>query len=157
MERPDTLMVGLGIDEARFLNSVARRHLADRGELAGPVVQAGKRQFQAGDRVIAMGRLAADVPAGHLGHVAEVLPSRGQVVVAWGGPGAEVLDRSAASRLGYGYALTPGLARWTRQPLVLLGSPEAVPRLRERVVHSLGAAPVPELGRRRAAGLDITV
>jgi conjugative relaxase-like TrwC/TraI family protein len=154
---PEALMVGLGVDEARFLNLAARRHLADHRELAGPGLTVGRRLFQAGDRVIAMGRLAPDVPTGHLGRVLEVRPGRRQVVVARGAHRVDVLDRSAARHLGYGYALTPALARWTREPLVLLGSPDAVPRLRDRVVHSLSAA------RRRphsgpgAAGRDLTV
>jgi hypothetical protein len=156
-ERRDTLMLALGVDEARFLNSAARHFLANHGELTGPVLQTPRRAFQAGDRVIALGRLTPDAPAGHGGQVVEVRPRCSQVMVAWDRQGVEVIDRSAASRLGYGYAVTPAVARWTRQPLVLLGTPDAVPRLRDRVVHSLSAASGPELGQRRAAGIDLVV
>jgi conjugative relaxase-like TrwC/TraI family protein len=129
------LMVGLGVDETQALNSAARRALtADRD---GSVWRAGGREFQAGDRVVAMSRMSPAVRRGATGLMVEVSGGRREATVRWDSGGLMSIDPASGSRLGYGYAATPALARWTRGPLVLLGHPDAVPNLRSRVLESV--------------------
>lgn len=144
------MMVGLGVDETRALNAAARRELtADRD---GPVFRAGGREFQAGDRVVAMSRLAPSVRRGATGLTVEVDAGRREATVRWDSGLATVLEPASGAHLGHGYAATPALARWTRGPLVLLGHPDAVPQLRSRVLESVAIGS----DRSRERGLSLS-
>lgn len=144
----ETLMVGLGIDETRALNAAARRE----STLGGAVFRAGGREFQAGDRVIAMARLAPAVRRGATGEIVDVSDRRRDAIVRWDSGLLTSLDTASGARLGYGYAATPALARWTRGPLLLLGHPDAVPPLRARVIESVVMGS--ERGRERGLTLS---
>jgi conjugative relaxase-like TrwC/TraI family protein len=144
-----TTLVGLGYAEVDGLNQAARAALVGRGIVSGPALECGGRVLQAGDRVLALRRLAPDVPPGAPLTVLGLDPARAQVTVAsqHNGRNAVTLDRRAAAHLGYGYAMTPPLAARTAGPLLVLGPPAALGLHQSRVLAASWVAP-------RSAGLD---
>jgi hypothetical protein len=142
-------LVGLGYAEVDGLNQAARAVLAAQGHLGGPQVVAGGRAFQAGDRMLALRRLAPGLAPGVTASILEVDPRRGAARVSWN-HGNAMLDRRALGHAGYAYALTPGLAARTVGPLLVLGPPEIMGPHRARV---RGAALV-DLGARRGMAHD---
>jgi hypothetical protein len=136
------LLVGLGPAEAEGLNRAVRAWLADRGELAGPGVDVGGRAMQAGERVVALRRLGPDVPAGTLGRVDAIDPATRSVAVRWPAATGRLRGRAGA-QIGYGYAVTAPLAARMEGPVLLLGAPADVPRLRSRVLTAAVAGPTP--------------
>jgi hypothetical protein len=150
-------MIALGPQEADFLNAVARAHRQAMGQLRGPVVRAGGREFQVGDEVRALRRRQelGRVAAGTIGVVTAVDPSRRRLTVRW--PtitrtlSAEELPRSAVA---HAYATTPVYARRHPGPLLALGDvSRLVPELQPTVLYCLAPEP-PALARSRAPALD---
>ncbi|MEA3502012.1 MAG: MobF family relaxase [Actinomycetota bacterium] len=92
------------------LNEEARSRLAASGRLAGPTIETGEREFQAGDRVLCRrNQDRLDVHNGDLGTITSVNPDTGDLKVC--------LDRDPETRVlpswylddghvDYGYALT---------------------------------------------------
>jgi hypothetical protein len=120
----DVTMVALGPDEARYLNLVARSRRVDRGELTGPVLTAGSRQFLVGDEVRALRhdpRLGAS--AGAVGVVVAVDPGRRQATIEWEEGTALVGPAVLGGRsLSHAYATTPAYLRHGRPgPVLALG------------------------------------
>jgi conjugative relaxase-like TrwC/TraI family protein len=144
VERVPAVLVGLGYAEVDGLNQAARAILADRSRLTGPALSCGERIFQAGDRVITLRRLSADLPGGTLLEVTEVDRRRSALTVSGTGIRA-TLDRATATHLGYRYAITVGLAARTTGPLLVLGPEESLGPHRGRVVGSalVGRSPEP--------------
>ncbi|MDP9404607.1 MAG: hypothetical protein M3P85_15100, partial [Actinomycetota bacterium] len=73
--------------EAAELTRVARALLTADGTLSGPVVEAGGRPFQAGDRVVAVVEVPGGPPVGTTGAVVEADPHLGAARVdfpTWG-------------------------------------------------------------------------
>jgi conjugative relaxase-like TrwC/TraI family protein len=130
--RHPAALVGLGYAEVDGLNQAARAQLVARGHLTGPQVVAGGRAFQAGDRMVALRRLAPGLAPGATASIVEVDARRRTARVSWD-HGNAVLDRSALSHAGYAYALTPGLAARIASPLLVLGPPEIMGPHRARV------------------------
>ena len=126
------MLVGLGYAEADGLNRAAREVLTRRGVISGPALACGGRVFQAGDQVLALRRIQADIPGGSGLRVVAVDSRRSQLTVD-GAARTATLDRRAAAHLGYAYAVTPALVARTRGPLLVLGPPEALGPHRARV------------------------
>ncbi len=147
------LLVGLGYAEVDGLNLAARRLLAEAGQLTGPTLYSKSRAFQVGDDVIALRRLSASVQGGTRLQVADI-DRRGSTMTLQGEKEVVSVDRAAATHVGYGYAMTPGLAARTRDPLLVLGPPSVLGKGRERVIGA--AVVVPELApiRTRTFGRD---
>jgi conjugative relaxase-like TrwC/TraI family protein len=143
------LLVGLGYAEADGLNQAARTVLLRRGCIGGPGLAVGSRLFQAGDQVLALRRLAADLPAGTFLDVLDVDPRRGTARVAREGRGHS-LERAAVAHLGYGYAATPGIASRGTGPLMILGPPDVKGLHRTRVVAAALVTPTRGVARERA-------
>jgi conjugative relaxase-like TrwC/TraI family protein len=143
------LLVGLGYSEADGLNQAARSVLERRSRVGGPGLASGSRLFQAGDQVLALRRLAADLPAGTFLEVLAVDPHRGTARVAREDR-RHTLDRAAMAHLGYGYAATPGVASRSTGPLMVLGPPDALGPHRARVVAAALVAPTRGPARDRA-------
>jgi conjugative relaxase-like TrwC/TraI family protein len=117
-------MVALGRGEADYLNRLARATLAAAGELTGPVLTAGSREFQAGDDVRVLRRdRRIPVSVGTTGHVTSVDPRRSEATVCWGDRTAVVPAAVLAGRaVSHGYAITPGYLRHgCRGPILALG------------------------------------
>jgi conjugative relaxase-like TrwC/TraI family protein len=158
------LLVGMGYAESDGLNQAARTVLLRRGCIGGPGLASGSSLFQAGDRVLALRRLAPDIPGGTFLQVLAVDPRRGVATVGRGGR-FDTLDRAALAHVGYGYAATPAVASRSTGPLMVLGPPDAVGPHRVRVVAAAlvaptrGAAPDRAFGKNRppdrSAGLTI--
>jgi conjugative relaxase-like TrwC/TraI family protein len=144
-----TTLVGLGYAEVDGLNQSARAALVGRGIVAGPALECGGRVLQAGDRVLALRRVAPDVPRGASLTVVGLDAARAEVTVATqpDGRNAVALDRRAAAHLGYGYAMTPPLAARTPGPMLVLGPPAALGPHQSRVLAASWVAS-------RSAGLD---
>jgi conjugative relaxase-like TrwC/TraI family protein len=110
-------MVALGPDEAEYLNRLARATRAAAGELTGPALHAGSRDFQAGDdvRVLRHDRRVG-VPVGSCGRVTGVDPGRCQATICWGDRTMVVAASAlAGGAVTHGYATTPGYLREGRQ------------------------------------------
>jgi hypothetical protein len=150
-------MIALGPQEADYLNAAARAHRQAIGQLRGPAVRAGGREFQVGDEVMALRRRGelGRVPAGTTGVVTAVDPARRRLTVRWPTTtrtlSAEGLPRSAVA---YAYATTPVYARHHPGPLLALGDvSRLVPELQPSVLYCLGPEP-PALARTRAPAPD---
>jgi hypothetical protein len=141
-----TLLVGMGYAESDGLNQAARAVLLRRGCISGPGLASGSRLFQAGDQVVALRRVAPDLPGGTFLTVVAVDPRRGTARVARGSR-LDTLDRAALAHLGYGYAATPGFASRSRAPLMVLGPPDVVGPHRARVVAAALVTPEPGIVR----------
>jgi conjugative relaxase-like TrwC/TraI family protein len=129
------VLVGLGIDESIGLALAARNLLVRDGRVDGPCLWAKGLPLQPGDRVVALRSLGPDARRGALGTIRDVDDRHGAALVAWDAqPRPWRAGKAEARLLGYGYAATPSLAARVDAPLLLLGEPEAVPRLRERVL-----------------------
>ncbi len=142
-ERVPPVLVGMGYAEVDALNQAARAILAGRSQLTGPELACGERIFQAGDRVVTLRRLSAEMPRGTLLKVAEVDRRRSTLTVDGNGINA-ILDRTTATHLGYRYAVTVGLAARTAGPLLVLGPEESLGPHQGRVVGSAVVVPSPE-------------
>jgi hypothetical protein len=143
------LLVGMGYAESEGLNEAARTVLLRRGCIGGPGLVSRSRLFQAGDQVLALRRLAPDLPGGTFLSVLAVDPRMGSARVARG-TRVDTLDRAAVAHLGYGYAATPAIASRSTGPLMLLGPPDAVGLHRTRVVAAALVAPTRGVARDRA-------
>jgi hypothetical protein len=143
------LLVGLGYAETDGLNQAARTVLSRRGGIGGPGLAVGSRLFQAGDRVLALRRVATDLPAGTFLEVLTVDPRRGTARVAREG-GRYTLERAALAHVGYGYAATPAIASRGTGPLMILGPPDVVGPHRARVVAAALVTPTRGVARERA-------
>jgi hypothetical protein len=151
-------MVALGPQEADYLNAAARGHRQAVGELRGPALRAGGREFQAGDEVRALRRRPelGRVPAGTIGVITAIDAAHGRFTVRW--PATTVtlsatdLPRSAVV---HAYATTPAYARRHAGPLLSLGDVSRfLPELRPSVVYCLAPEPpaqAPEIVRKQAA------
>jgi hypothetical protein len=144
------VLVGLGWAESDGLNQAARTLLVRRGEVGGPSVASGSRQFQTGDRVVALRRLSHEVRGGTFLSVLDVDARRSRATVGWGGRTA-ILDRPALAHMGYAYAATPALAAHSAGSLMVLGPPDAMGRHQARVVAAALVAVPPSTWRTRAA------
>jgi hypothetical protein len=120
-------MAALGPDEADYLNQLARAQRTAMGELHGPPLRIGAREFQAGDEVRALKRdpRLGSAPAGALGQVVGVDPQRGELTIRW--PTATVTVPKSAlahrSPLTHAYATTPAyLNRAPPGPIFALGN-----------------------------------
>ena len=146
-------LVGMGYPEVDELNRAARAVLARRGDLSGPSLSAGGRVFQAGERVVALRRLSGDLPRGIRAEVVAVDTRRSTLTVSHQGTHVTV-DRQAAGHLGYGYAVTPGLAADRAAPLLVLGPPSVSGPHQGRVIAAAVTAPAaglaPDRDRNRA-------
>jgi len=153
---PPAVLVGLGYAETDGLNQAARSVLARQGQITGPALTCRGRVLQAGDRVLALRRLAPDLPVGTTLEVADVDPGRARVVVRWGQQTA-TLARSEAAHLGYAYAVTPAMAARTAGRLMVLGPPDALGQHRARVVAAAMVVPDRRAGRGldRGAGIEL--
>jgi conjugative relaxase-like TrwC/TraI family protein len=137
-------LVGMGYPEVDELNRAARAVLARRGDLSGPSLSCGGREFQAGERVVALRHLSGDLPRGIPVEVVAVDARRSTLTVSHRGTRVTV-DRRAAGHLGYGYAVTPGLAAHVAARLLVLGPPSALGPHQGRVMTAAVTAPAPEL------------
>jgi conjugative relaxase-like TrwC/TraI family protein len=140
-------LVALGFAEVDALNQAARAALVDAGEIQGSALPCGGKMLQAGDRVVALRRLASGLPSGSDLRVTEVDERRSRIRVG-GEAGRWTLDRPEAAHLGYGYAVTPALAARSPGPLLLLGPRHALGPHRDRVVAAAMSRP-PEIALRR--------
>jgi hypothetical protein len=151
------VMIALGPQEADYLNAAARAHRQAIGQLRGPAVRAGGREFQVGDEVMALRRRPelGRVPAGTTGVVTAVDPARRRLTVRWPTAtttlSAEGLPRSAVA---HAYATTPVYARRHPGPLLALGDVSPlVPEFQPSVLYCLAPEP-PALARSRAPAPD---
>jgi conjugative relaxase-like TrwC/TraI family protein len=152
------VMVALGPQEADYLNAAARAYRQAIGELRGPALRAGGREFQAGDEVRALRRRPelGRVPAGTIGVVTAIDPAHGRFTVRW--PAITVTlsatDRPA-SAVVHAYATTPAYARRHAGPLLALGDvSRLLPELRPSVVYCVAPGPpahAPEIVRKQVA------
>jgi ATP-dependent exoDNAse (exonuclease V) alpha subunit len=91
------------------LNEVARTAYAERGWLTGSeVISPGGTPYRAGDRVVALTRLAEDVPTSQTGIVGPVDPSSRYVHIDFdNGASYKVpISRMGADEMAHGYAVT---------------------------------------------------
>jgi conjugative relaxase-like TrwC/TraI family protein len=151
------------------LNQTARGLLAAEGELAGPAVTIGGREFAVGDRVIARrnDRLR-DVDNGMRGTVVAVDAAAAVVTIEADAGGRRQLDRGyVEEHLEHAYALTGhGTQGGTLERTVVVGRPEefslnwgytALSRAREQTEVYLVAERRPPPGREELApGEDLS-
>jgi hypothetical protein len=142
---PPPVMVALGPQEAEYLNAAARAHRQAMGELSGPAVRAGSREFQVGDEVRALRRRPelGRVPAGTTGVVTAVDAAGQRLTVRWPATtvtlSATALPRSAVV---HAYATTPVYARRHAGPLLALGDvSRLLPELQPSVLYCLAPEP----------------
>lgn len=127
-ERP--VLVGFGPAEVEALNAASRHRRIVQGELSGPAVTSGGRDYQVGDAVVVLRRLR--VAAGTAGTVTEVDRAAGVLTVDWGAKTTTV-DRHEAMRIGHAYAVTPARVRPGVEAVLVLGDPRRVSRLQPRI------------------------
>lgn len=139
------VMVALGPQEADYLNAAARAHRDAIGELSGPALGAGGREFQVGDEVRALRRRPelGRVPAGTMGIVTAIDPAHARLTVRWPASTVTVsatgLPRSA---LAHAYATTAAYARCHAGPLLALGDvSRLLPELEPSVLYCLAPEP----------------
>jgi hypothetical protein len=150
------VLVGLGVDEVRYLNEAARDLKGRRDEIGGPVLTAKGRDFQTGDRVVVLNGVGAGLPRGSMGTIRDIDEPARRAAVSWDGErAARLMDRSALTHVGHAYAATPALAQRMQAPVLLLGPPEAAPAIRQRVVLSVTAPPYRSLARQKALDLGL--
>ncbi len=138
----DALLVGLGLEEVQALNLAARR-LSGVGA-AGPDTRTGTGaavSFSAGDRVVVIRSREGLPPYGTFGDVIATGLSGRSVSIRWSGR-AQPSTHSDASLTGvrHGWAVTTHMAVRLGRPVLLLGSPDSVPRLKGLVLDGMGPA-----------------
>jgi conjugative relaxase-like TrwC/TraI family protein len=104
-----TLMLAWKRNTVAALNQLARTAYTDRGWLTGPeIIAPGGTPYRAGDRVVALARLAEDVPTSQTGVVGPVDQSSGYVHVDFdNGASYKVpISRMGADGMAHGYAVT---------------------------------------------------
>lgn len=154
------LLVGLGIEEVRALNRAAVGE-----ERPG----SGSERFRLGDRVVVLKGGPGLPRCGTFGTVVEAPPigerdgrNRHEpgIRASWDSVGAgsdaarstgERIEGPALAGLGFGYAVTPGMAARSDRSLMVLGPASALGRARERVVAEIGREPP---GRQRELARD---
>jgi hypothetical protein len=146
-------MVALGREEAEYLNAAARAQRQTTGQLSGPMVRAGQREFQVGDEVRAL-RLRPElggVAPGTTGVVTAVDAERRRLSIRWPATTAALsAGELRGSALVHAYATTPMYARRHPGPVMALGyAPRIAPGLEPGVVHGLAPGP-PAPGRSSA-------
>ena len=134
------LMVGLGLEETEALNRAARNLLSyasgREAEPPGGSRSAPTFQFPEDLRVVMLSSRLREVPYGTRGTVVSGPGGDERTWVLWDGFNTALqLDTADRSRLGCGYAVTPGVASRTTGTLVMLGPRDAVPGLRDRVLE----------------------
>ena len=134
------VMVGLGLEETDGLNRAARTLLSSANSREAQPPGDGRNaptfQFHDDLRVVMLSSRLREVPYGTRGTVVSGPGGDEQTWVLWDGYNT-AMQMSAAdrSRLGCGYAVTPGVASRTTGTLVMLGPRDAVPGLRDRVLE----------------------
>jgi conjugative relaxase-like TrwC/TraI family protein len=134
--REESIMVGLGQPEALALNGAARRHLRATGRLNGPSIEAWGREFQAGDRVVAIRGAGAGLPCGTVGTVVDVDPKKRSVMITWPDR-ATPMKREQLATIGHAYAATPRLANRMNGPVLVLGRADGLGLERSRVAAEI--------------------
>jgi hypothetical protein len=136
------VMVAIGPEEAEHLNRAARACRQAAGELAGPAVRVGRREFQVGDEVRALRRLRGADP-GTTGIVTAIDGERQQATIRW--PTATVSLRLAdltRSPIGHAYATTPAYMRGRSSPVLAWGDMRRVaPWLEPTAIYGLAPDP----------------
>jgi conjugative relaxase-like TrwC/TraI family protein len=140
--REPAVLVGLGYAETDALNQAARCVRVRRGEISGPALSCGGRVLQAGDRVLPLRRISGEFSRAEALTVVDVDPARSLVSVT-AGRRTTTLRREEATHLGYGYAVTPGLLTEGMGRVLLLGPPDTLGPLRDRVFVSASVVPHP--------------
>ena len=136
----DSVMVGLGLEETDSLNRAARTLVsaANGREMQSPGVGRSTPPFEYHEnlRVVMLSGRVREVPYGTRGTVVSGPGGDERAWVLWDGfDTALQLGAAERSRLGCGYAVTPGVASRTTGKLVMLGPRDAVPGLRDRVLE----------------------
>ncbi len=134
------VMVGLGLEEAESLNRAARTLLSSASgreeEPPGGRRSATTFQFHEDLRVVMLSSRLREVPYGTRGTVVSGPGGDERTWVLWDGFNTALqLNKADRSRLGCGYAVTPGVASRTTGKLLMLGPRDAVPALRDRVLE----------------------
>ncbi|MGI8491138.1 MAG: relaxase domain-containing protein, partial [Acidimicrobiales bacterium] len=132
-------MVAMGPAETEVLNAAARSRLVSAGEIGGQGLQAGRRCYQAGDRVMGIRRAA--VQAGTLGRVVEVDGPHKTMTIDWGGGWHTTIDRHDAARISHAYATTPAMLRLLDGPVAVLGPPSSLGHHARRVRAAFEVVP----------------
>jgi hypothetical protein len=136
------VLVGLGVEEVRALNRAA---LGENRPTRGP------ERFRPGDRVVVLKGGEGLPPYGTFGTVAAAPSPAGStlgagghrhrlagVELAWSdGSGGVVSGDRDLARVGFGYAVTPWLARRADGPLMVLGPASVLGLARTRVTAEI--------------------
>ena len=111
---------------------------------------AARREYRRGDRVVVL-RTGPAGRRGTFGSVIEVEAGRRVATVSWDPAPAPVkMGVRDMADVGYGYAATPALVRYSELPVLLLGPPEAAPELHDRLVVAAWCGGVEVSGLSRA-------